>query len=185
MTLQLRADVRILLDGWSERIDGRPVHHAGLVSQLRDQVVDAGGTRDENRSGKATGPKLPGDENALSLLVELERDVAGLACWIAPNRVGQHIEENLRFLDAEAVRMIEPVYDLIASGIGQVRDRIEVFLQWLDGGSHTYYRCPRCEHREIWLYASDPGREVAICRHCHTRWDGEPGLRALSSELTG
>lgn len=181
--LQIRADIRILTEGWVERIDGRPVRHAGLLEQLRDQVVDAGGLREENRSGKAVGPKLPCDEGALSLLVEAEREIATLASWVSLGRATQSAALNLQWLHDLAPDLGLEATVLVGEGLARVRSRIEVYLQWLDGGTHTYFRCPRCEHRDIWLHASDPGQEVAICRHCDERWHGEGGLRALNSEL--
>ena len=181
--LQIRSDVRILAHGWTERVDGRPIHHSGLLRQLRDQVTDAGGIRDENRSGKAVGPKLPCDEDALSLLVEVEAEIVRLAAWVSVARGTQSAEANLQWLADHTGMFPMEAVEVVADGLAWLRDRIETFLQWLDGGTHTAWYCPRCEHRDLWLYTGDPGRELAVCRNCQERWHGEGGLRVLNSEL--
>ena len=182
---QMGHDVRILLDGWTEKEMLRTYVHAGLIQQLRDEVVDSGGMKDENRSGKATEAKIPANEAALSLLHEVEGFVGDLVRWTGATRESMDIDNNLRWLLRVCQELGNPddeAVGYLADGVAWVRSRIEQALDWAPRPKHLRFRCPRCNEATIRIQAEFHAW-VAICSTCKTTWSGEPGLRDLAREV--
>lgn len=177
---QLRADVRVLLDGWTQRELLRTFRHDGLLNQLRDQITESGGLREENRSGKAVTPGLPADESALSLTVEMEQYVGELVRWAGATRPSGDVANNLRWLVREAEAFDDESVKYLAQAVGHIRARIESELEWTPRGRPLRVACPKCKTKRVVAYAHDPGKESAVCVDCKTRWLGEDGLRELA-----
>lgn len=179
----LRSDVRLLLDGWRETYLGKEYNHAGLLVQLREEVTDSGGARDENRSGKATSPKLPGNEGAMSLIVEVEERIGELVRWTGADRESQSVENNLQWLVRVAKDYDEASLAYVVGVVAQVRHQLELALDWTPAGRKLKAECPTCTGGPIIVHASEPGEERARCENCLGQWVGESGLKDLAKAI--
>jgi hypothetical protein len=178
-----------LVDGWDTKVvvgrETRWHHHAGLLSQLRDEVTLAsGGPDDGNASGKAVVAKMPGNEPALSLLIFVERRIGELVVWTGAQVPSGDVTWNLAWLSRLAADLSDEDLHHLAREVGLLRHRIAAQLAWTPPLRMLRGACPVCsELSSLSVFMGEYGPEAAQCRSCQTAWHGEDELGRLASAM--
>lgn len=185
---ELAETAEVLVQGWTTKaMIGRTVQerrHDGLLTQLRHQVSEAGGVTDGNANGAAVIAKMPGSEQALTLLVEVDRELGHLVCALGATRPSQDPDRNIAWVLRTVADHDDEAVQYVTDSVKRLRHKIELALDWTDPPRRLRAECPMCARVDVLIVLmGDYGPETAKCMSCATEWRGEASLGVLASQI--